>query len=345
LAEVHAQGCYRSAARYHQRVTTRAGIRAARARSVAVDELVAPLIAALAGQARVAAVALGAYGRQELTPAAEAELLVLHDGTLSTERATQAVWYPLFERTVNLEPALRTVDECVADAGRSIGALLSLFDVRLVAGDPDLLEALEHRTIAPIRHDRRGLRRRLGPLVQRRHAGHPAVTVAAVPDLRSGRGGLQDLQALRWLEPDADPRITAALDFVLCVAAAVEETSGHAAHRFPPRLQERAAVSLGYGQGAAAADALMADLYRHARRAAFALDGALAEPHADRSFGLSLSIKRGRLVGERLASLERVPTLGLRVAHLIGLAPPSVEILDWAAQPGPPVDWDDATRE
>src|SRR4051794_16810628 len=95
---------------------TRAGIEAASARSLALDSLVAPLITALASQGRVAAVALGAYGRKELTPATEAELLVLHDGRLSIFGVTQAIWYPLFEHTTHLEPALRTVDECLAEA-------------------------------------------------------------------------------------------------------------------------------------------------------------------------------------------------------------------------------------
>ena len=314
---------------------TRAGIRAARARSVAIDELVAPLIAALAGPGRVAAVALGTYGRQELTPAAEAELLVLHDGSLSTERVTQAIWYPLFERTGHLEPALRTVDECAAEMQRSFSAVLSLFDARLVAGDPGLLDDLFQRTTAPLRHDRVALRRRLAPIVERRHSVHAAVTGAAVPDVLEGRGGVRDLQVLRWLEASLHPRALDALDFLLQVSAAVEDRAEHAVHRLTARLQERAAAALDYGLDASASERLMADLYRHARWVAFYLEGAFEPAHADRSFGLSLSIRRGRLVGERLASLERVPTLGLRVAHLIGLAPPTEQLLDWAAEPGP----------
>jgi [protein-PII] uridylyltransferase len=305
---------------------------------------VAPLIAALEGQGRAAAVALGSYGRQELTPASEVELLILHSGSLANQGVSEAVWYPLFERKLPLEPTLRTVEEYAAEAARSQSSLLSLLDARLIAGDRALFDDLAQRTVTPLRHDRIGLRRRLSPLVQRRHASHPAVTMSAVPDLLNGRGGLRDLQVLRWLEPLRDPRLVSALDFLLGVASTVDSPSGHATHRLTPRLQERAAGTLGYGYGGPAADAFMADLYHHARWVAFQLDGALSQPHADRSFGLSLSIRRGRLEGERLPPLERVPTLGLRVAHLIGLAPPVARILDWASQPGPPVAWDDATR-
>ena len=172
------------------------------------------------------------------------------------------------------------------------------------------------------------MRRRLAPVVERRHAAHPSVTVSAVPDLVEGRGGLRDLQLLRWLEPVRDPRLLDALDFLLRVCSAVEDLSGHAAHRLTARQRERVAAELGYSAGAA----LLADLYAHARWVAFWLDGALVAPAADRSFGLSMAVKRGYLVaGESLPPLERVPSLGLRVAHLIGFAPPASELLDWAA--------------
>jgi [protein-PII] uridylyltransferase len=316
------------------------GIRAARARSVAVDELVASLIAALGGEGRAAAVALGSYGRQQLTPASEIELLVLHDGGLTSQQVTEAVWYPLFERKLQLEPALRSVAEYTREVQHSTVGLLSLLDARLIAGERSLFDELAQNTTAPLRHDRVGLRRRVAPLVQRRHAGHPAVTVSAVPDVLNGRGGLRDLQALHWLDPSPDQRIERATDFLLTLVSTAEEQLGHAHHRLTPRVQDRVAPTMGY----ASADALMADVYSHARWIAFALDGALSQPHADRSFGLSLSIRRGQLIGERLPPLERVPTLGLRVAHLIGFAPPARAILDWAVQPGPPVSWDEATR-
>src|SRR4051795_10219805 len=96
---------------------SRAGIADARARSGAVDELVAPLLASL--PPRVAAVALGGYGRQELTPHADIELLLLHDGELSSQQVTERVWYPLWEQQLHLDPAQRTIHEVHAEARQS----------------------------------------------------------------------------------------------------------------------------------------------------------------------------------------------------------------------------------
>ena len=132
----------------------REGIRAAQARSVAVDELVAQLLATLPSAGRVAAVALGSYGRQELTSAADVELLVLHAGGLSAPTATEALWFPLFERKLHLEPQLKTVVEASAEIRQSLASSLSALDARFVAGDRGLFDELEQRGVGSLRRDR-----------------------------------------------------------------------------------------------------------------------------------------------------------------------------------------------
>src|SRR5919201_3604501 len=107
---------------------TRAALEAARTRSVAVDELVAPLVAPLAASGPMAAIALGSYGRQELTPHGEVELLVVHAGQLQAQPVTESVWYPLWDRQLRLEPALKTVDQCVAESRTTLAATLHYFD-------------------------------------------------------------------------------------------------------------------------------------------------------------------------------------------------------------------------
>jgi len=306
---------------------------------VAVDELVAPLVAPLASNGAAAAVALGSYGRQELTPHGEIELLVLHTGQLQPQHVTEAVWYPLWDRKLRLEPELKSLEQCVAESRVSLAAIVRYFDARLVAGEAALFGELLQKTTARLRRDRPALRQRLEPVVRRRHAAHPLATGSATPDLVAGRGGLEDIQVLRWFEPDPDPRTLDALSFLLHTLTQLEEV--HAGHRLTTRVHERVARAMGF---ATAAD-LLSTLYGHCRWVAFQLEGALGQPSGDRTFGLSLAVKRGKLTAERLPPLERVPSLGLRVAHLIGVAPPSREILDWATQPGPPVEWDAQTQE
>src|SRR5262249_30269456 len=51
------------------------------------------------------------------------------------------------------------------------------------------------------------------------------------------------------------------------------------------------------------------------------------------------------LFAQRPPPLERAPGLGLRVANLVGLAPPSAALLDWATQPGEVLTWEDAALD
>jgi [protein-PII] uridylyltransferase len=316
-------------------------IRAARERSAAVDSLVAGLLAELTPESGpLSLVALGAYGRQELTPRAEVELLFLHAPGVSVPAMAEAVWSPLSHRTLRIEPILRTLNECVAEAGHSFSAATRFLNARLIAGDIGPYADLVRRIAQPLRRDQPRLRRRLLASVQRRHAAHAPVTASAAPDLLDGRGGLHDLEALRWLDPLAGRRLRDALDVLLRAVTLVESIGGHASHRLTLRVQERVAAMLG-----STSEALLDELYQHARRVAFQLDGVLASPPPDRSLGASIHIRDGHLVGDRLPALERSPILGLRVANLVGLAPPHPDLLDWASAPGPPLHWDASTHE
>jgi [protein-PII] uridylyltransferase len=320
------------------------GIAAARDRAERVDSLVAGLsekLAAVSGS--VAVVGLGGYGRRELTPRTDIDLLFLHDAEseLSTRWVTEAVCYPLWEQHLRVEPMVRTLAECVAEARRSWPAATSFLDARLVAGNAAVFDEFSRQVTQPWRRDRERLRHRLRGEAERRHATHASAAAAVAPDVVAGRGGLLDLQAVRWLEPAADERLTGALEFLLRTLSAAEELVGQTPHRLSARVQERLAAALGL-HGAAS---FLAELFNHTRWVAFRMDGALAPQRDDRRLGLNLSLRRGELIGERLPPVERVPSLGLRVANLVGLAPPSAELMTWASQPGPPIQWDEATLQ
>ncbi|HLZ26982.1 MAG TPA: ACT domain-containing protein [Chloroflexota bacterium] len=316
------------------------GIAAARERSDDVDRRVAELSTRL-GEA-VAVVALAAYGRGELTPRTDVEVLFLHSGEVSTPWVTEAVCYPLWEHNIRVEPSVRTLFECAADARRSWSAATSFLDARFVAGNPSVYEDFVRQVAQPWRRDRERLRHRLRIDAQDRRANRASAVASAMPDLEAGRGGLLDLHALRWLCPEQDGHLIDALDFLLRALATLEDLVGQVPRRLSLRLQERLAAAL--SPGGARTD-FLAELYRHARWVAFSLDGALAPNRDDRQLGASLALRRGELVADRLPPIQRAPSMGLRVANLVGLAPPGAELRAWAAAPGPPVRWDDATLD
>jgi [protein-PII] uridylyltransferase len=282
----------------------------------------------------VACVALGAYGRQQLTTLSEVELLFLHTGGLSTVEVTQALCYPLWEQAIRVEPFVRTVDECTRDVSRSWAATERLLDIRLVAGNADLFAELLAR-MQPVRRDRERLRHRLRSETEHRHATHAPATGSTTPDVVAGRGGLTDIQALRWLDVADDPRTVAALSFILDTLESAEHAAGNAIHGLTQALVERLDPD----------QALLEQLYGHARWVAFQLDSALAPARGDRQLGPSLALHHNLLVAQRLPPLERAPSLGLRIANLAGLAAPSSELMAWAQTPGPPIDWDAASLD
>jgi [protein-PII] uridylyltransferase len=309
------------------------GIAAARARTARVDALIGKLADRLPPHA--AAVALGAYGRAQLTPHSEPELLFLHRGDLSSADATQLICYPLWEQAIHVEPFVRTVDECAADARRSWSAMSRFLDARFVAGDPKLFEDL-HARMQPFRRDRDGLRHRLRSEAEQRHSTHPSATASNTPDLVAGRGGLMDLQALHWLDLASDERTIQALDFLLASIEAAETLTGHTTHR----LSADILCSMADPQ-----NSLLPELYAHARWVAFRLDGALAPARDDRQLGNGLAVRDNELIADRSPPLERAPSFGLRIANLVGLAAPAQPLLEWACRPGPPLAWEESALD
>ena len=311
------------------------GRSAARQRANRVDSLLGGVGPRLSGP--VALVALGAYGRRELTSRGEAELLVLHAGQLTLPWVTEAVCYPLWEQAVRVEPSVRTLAECAADARRSWSAVTRFLDARFVAGDRQLFDELDRQVVQPWRRDRERLRHRLRADAQRRHATHASAASSLTPDLVAGRGGLLDLAALRWLGAPQAQRSLEALDVLLETLSAAEDLAGHTPRHLTQRLQDRLTQSAG--------TPLLEALYRHTRWIAFSLDNALAPDRADRQLGPVLALRSGRLVADRVPPVERAPALGLRVANLVGLAPPSADLLAWASAPDGPLAWDADTLD
>src|SRR5207302_200402 len=149
-------------------------------------------------------------------------------------------------------------------------------------------ENLVRQVIQPWRRDRERLRHRLRTDAQRRHASHTPAAGSATPDLIGGRGGLLDLQALRWLDATPDKRVTAALDFLLRSLSAIEELVGQVPPRLSARVQDQIEAKLDMTDAG-----LLPELYRHARWVAFRLEGALLPSRDDRQLGLSLAVRRG----------------------------------------------------
>ncbi|MEB3069052.1 [protein-PII] uridylyltransferase [Mycolicibacter sp. MYC017] len=157
-------------------------------------------IGVLAGSG-FAIVATGSLGRCEFLPHSDVDLLLLHDDKPagSVEEVAALLWYPLWDAGVRLDHSVRTVAEAVEVAGADLLADLGMLDARHIAGDEHLSEQL----IRDVRHQwRHGIASRFGELVETTHVRWQRsgdVAHRGEPDLKSGRGGLRDVQLLNAL--------------------------------------------------------------------------------------------------------------------------------------------------
>ncbi|WP_227980824.1 [protein-PII] uridylyltransferase [Nocardia spumae] len=146
----------------------------------------------------LAVVAVGGLGRREMLPYSDLDLVLLHDD-VDPERVAEVadrLWYPLWDAHIKLDHSVRTVPQALRVAAEDLTAALGMLDARHIVGDAELSNLL----IGGVRREwRTGIRSRFGELVEQAQARwkrNGEVAHRAEPDLKSGRGGLRDIQLL-----------------------------------------------------------------------------------------------------------------------------------------------------
>ena len=97
----------------------------------------------------VALVAVGGYGRSELAPGSDLDVLLVHRGRRDIDEIAQRIWYPIWEAGIPLDHGVKTVDEALAVADDDLRAALGLLDARTVAGDPALGDTARRAARSP----------------------------------------------------------------------------------------------------------------------------------------------------------------------------------------------------
>jgi len=209
------------------------------------------LDAAAPGSSGVALVAVGGYGRRELSPQSDLDVVLLHAaGRSDVASVAEAVWYPLWDEGVRLDHSVRTLDEMDGAADADLRTFLGLLDARHVAGDPDLTLQLRSRLLARWRADARA---RVGDLREEgrvRAVRSGDLAYAAVPDLKESRGGLRDGVVLRalvasWLVDVPHTELERCRRELLAVRDALHLVAGRPGDRLLPELAPEIAAVLG----------------------------------------------------------------------------------------------------
>lgn len=150
--------------------------------------------------AGIAVVALGGYGRGELSAASDLDVLLLHDERCPDIGAiAERLWYPLWDERTRLDHSVRTVSEAVEAAGSDLRSALAMLDARHVAGDASLTLRLRTTLLAAWRRQVRGRLPELAAGCRERAKRFGDLALLPEPNLKEARGGLRDGVVLRAL--------------------------------------------------------------------------------------------------------------------------------------------------
>ncbi|MBT2529155.1 [protein-PII] uridylyltransferase [Streptomyces sp. ISL-99] len=229
-----------------------------------------------AGVRGAALVAVGGYGRGELSPRSDLDLLLLHDGRADPSAVAalaDRVWYPVWDLGLALDHSVRTPAEARKTAGEDLKVHLGLLDARHIAGDLGITAGLRTAVLADWRNLAPKRLPELHELCQERAVRQGELQYLLEPDLKEARGGLRDATALRavaasWLADAPREGLDAARRRLLDVRDALHLTTGRATDRLALQEQDQVAGELGLLD----ADTLLREVYEAARTIAYAGD-------------------------------------------------------------------------
>ncbi|MEU4099210.1 [protein-PII] uridylyltransferase [Streptomyces tanashiensis] len=240
------------------------------------DDWLAGLFAAAAPPRGTALVAVGGYGRGELSPRSDLDLLLLHDGTAdkaAVAALADRIWYPVWDLGLALDHSVRTPAEARATAGEDLKVHLGLLDARPLAGDHGLVAALRTTVLADWRNQAPRRLPELDALCRERAERMGELQYLLEPDLKEARGGLRDAQVLRavaasWLADAPREGLDTARRRLLDARDALHRATGRATDRLALQEQDAVAAELGLLD----ADTLLREVYEAARTISYAAD-------------------------------------------------------------------------
>lgn len=147
-----------------------------------------------------ALIAIGGYGRGELWPYSDLDVVLVHRGSSEIATVAERLWYPVWDRGVKLGHGVFTVKESIKLAQGELDHATSLLSCRLVAGDASLCREMSEGTVTLWKKNSSDFLAQLNVRIKERHRQGSDVAFTIEPQLKEGRGGLRDLQALAWAE-------------------------------------------------------------------------------------------------------------------------------------------------
>lgn len=242
-----------------------------------------------------ALVAIGGYGRGELNPLSDIDIMFLHDSELNPGgkakpqlgALTDGLLYTLWDLGMKVGHSVRTVEDCVKVANSDMQSKTSLIEARLVTGSQPLFDRMQSVVVSKCVRgfEDAYLQARIADQAARR-AKYGNSPFMQEPNIKNGCGGLRDYQNLLWMaffkyrtrtleELEAKKLITesekkqldTAYEFLLWVRNELHYAAKRAIDVLGKNLQPSVAHELGYTDRSPSKrlEAFMRDVYTHMR--------------------------------------------------------------------------------
>ncbi len=242
-------------------------------------------VAALADRARdenprapqFALLAVGGYGRGELSPQSDIDLVLIHKSKQGLEQVASSIWYPIWDAGLKLGHAVRHLDDHLALAKTDLDTATALLTARPVAGDLKLGAKVVEAGLANFSKRKKRWLREIRQRVRARQESAGDVAYILEPDLKDGHGGIRDAQSLWWAEcgglalaEEDNTELNTCYDVLLRARVALHLATGRPGDTLRLEDQDETARRADYPD----ADVLMADIAAAARTVAWIADEA-----------------------------------------------------------------------
>lgn len=227
-------------------------------RTRAADELcVGAYAASGAPDVGCALVAVGGYGRSELAPYSDLDVVLVHEADLDLGSAGERMWYPIWDSGTRLDHCVRTIPEMVTVFDTDLKVALGLLDARHLAGDPQVTLRLRSMALAQWRRTARDRMPELRTLVTRRHELVGELAHLSVPDVKESEGGLRDATVLNalvatWLVDVPHVDLERSRRSLLDLRDVLHDVADRGTDRIAPELWDGLAEGLGLPDAASA---------------------------------------------------------------------------------------------
>src|SRR3989475_3036517 len=231
-------------------------------------------------------IAQGGYGRAELNPASDIDLLFPCPWKVNpcVEAVAEVILYALWDAGLQVGNALRNIRECERLSGRDLKVKTALLDARYLAGDEELYAEFDRRMLEEVwgQNPTRFFKEKLAENADR-HARSGDSVYLLQPQLKDGQGGLRDLHTALWMAKvrfkvrsfrelvtlgviaeAAVGELETALDFLWRVRDALHLAADGHQDQLTFEFQERIAPTLGFAEDQDGVEAFMRAYYAHA---------------------------------------------------------------------------------